>query len=172
MRKYYTGRAQYIEGCISRERMVLIMNYITKRLFAVAFVVSISLASIMPYTQAGQESVSSVEENVAQLLSTRKCPGCDLHGANLKGAQLENADLKGANLSGADLMNAELSGADLSNADLTNANLEASVLSNANLNGAKLDGARVINAGFISVRGLTPEQKDDLRKREAIVIDD
>lgn len=143
-----------------------------RKLSIAALIVLIGFLSVLTYTDAAQEDEGTVDENVAELLSTRKCPGCDLHGANLAGAQLENANMKGANLSGANLMNAYLTGADLSNADLTNANLEASVLSNANLSGAKLDGARVINAGFISVKGLTPEQKEDLRSREAIVIDD
>ncbi len=143
------------------------MNKVKVSLLAVVVCVSTGLSITMLSIQGSPVYGATVEENIEKLRSTNACPGCDLSSADLR-----NTNLEGANLSGANLMNAYLTGADLSNADLTNANLEASVLSNANLSGAKLDGARVINAGFISVKGLTPEQKEDLRSREAIVIDD
>lgn len=78
---------------------------------------------------------------LSQLLSTKKCPLCDLSGSglvmsNLAGADLSGADLSNANLSQANLINADLSGADLRGASLYGANL-----TNANLNGANLEGA-------------------------------
>lgn len=45
----------------------------------------------------------------------------DLHGANLRNANLHNANLRGAYLCDADLHNANLRGADLCNADLRGA---------------------------------------------------
>ena len=45
----------------------------------------------------------------------------DLHGANLRGADLRSADLHGADLRDADLLCAYLCGADLSDADLSDA---------------------------------------------------
>ena len=91
-----------------------------------------------------------------------KCPGADLHGADLRDAILEFADFSHANLNGADLRGAHLykallNGAqlntaklsyaylvraDLSSADLRNANLGGTRLSYADLSGADLRGAR------------------------------
>jgi uncharacterized protein YjbI with pentapeptide repeats len=42
-------------------------------------------------------------EHVRQLLETKRCPGCDLTGANLANIDLSEADLTGADLSGANL---------------------------------------------------------------------
>ncbi len=79
-------------------------------------------------------------DDVQQLLSTRKCPGCDLQNAQLVGVNLNRADLTGANLSGAflygttphgaALKGAKFAGADLGGADLRDAR-------DANLTGAK-----------------------------------
>ena len=49
-------------------------------------------------------------------------PGADLSGADLQDANLRNANLSGADMTDADLNNANLQDADLSGADLTNAN--------------------------------------------------
>ena len=72
----------------------------------------------------------------------------DLHGANLRGANLSTTDLSGANLiranlsgvdmSHANLFNAALEEADFSRADLSNANLSRANLRGANLSGADL----------------------------------
>jgi len=89
----------------------------------------------------------------------RSCPGCNLagidlagadliranlagavlRGADLSGANLKWANLKGADLAGADLKNAILTGADLAGADLTRADLTGAVLTRANLKGAVTD---------------------------------
>jgi uncharacterized protein YjbI with pentapeptide repeats len=86
----------------------------------------------------------------------RNCPGCDLHGANLKRADLRNANLAGANLTGANLHGAKLGGANLHAAQLPKANLNRADLSRANLAEAnlietqlyqaKLDGADLSRA--------------------------
>lgn len=81
----------------------------------------------------------AIAENIVhlqQLLSTKDCQNCQLHGAGLV-----HANLAGANLQGADLSRANLSQADLSNANLQGANLAGAVLQGANLNGANLSGA-------------------------------
>lgn len=75
----------------------------------------------------------------------------DLHGANLRGAQMEEmefpdsilsgAHLEGANLSDANLQGADLSGAHLQGADLSGAGLQKANLRRANLEGADLGGA-------------------------------
>lgn len=81
----------------------------------------------------------------------RNCPGCNLSGVDLNGAQLANANLEGANLSDADLTGANLrlanlTGADLSNARLIRANLPGASLIGANLTGADLSGSNLIRA--------------------------
>jgi len=80
---------------------------------------------------AVQTARASNPDQVNQLRSTKKCPGCDLG----------SADLSGANLSGADLSGANLEGSTLYKADLSHANLTDAVLNNANLKGANLRGA-------------------------------
>ena len=67
-------------------------------------------------------------EKVQQLLSTRKCQGCNLRDAdldkvNLNGVDLSNAILIDADWDKTNLSNANLSGADLTNADLGKTNL-------------------------------------------------
>lgn len=84
--------------------------------------------------------------------------GVDLHGLNLKQAELHdallrNTDLTGAklrksNLRNADLSGANLSGADLSFADLTGADLSSANLECACLKGVILESARAKNSDF------------------------
>jgi uncharacterized protein YjbI with pentapeptide repeats len=105
--------------------------------------------------------VESVSANVARLLQTNECIGCNLTGAvlkdanlqaaNLENANLQNADLEranlqqtnllGANLQGADLGKVNIAGANLENANLFDADLEKANLQGANLQGANLEGA-------------------------------
>jgi uncharacterized protein YjbI with pentapeptide repeats len=107
---------------------------------------------------ATEESVSG---NVARLLQTNECVGCNLAGAALKDTNLQAANLAGANLQGADLERAKLQktnlsranleGADLgktniSNANLANANLFDADLEKANLEGTNLAGANLQGA--------------------------
>ncbi|MCL6433212.1 MAG: pentapeptide repeat-containing protein [Leptolyngbyaceae cyanobacterium HOT.MB2.61] len=84
-------------------------------------------------------------EHTQRLLSTRKCPRCELSNAGLVFANLANAELSQANLAGANLSRANLQGADLRGANLTGASLYG-----ANLVGARLDGA---NLTAVDLRG-------------------
>jgi WD40 repeat protein len=77
---------------------------------------------------------------------TKKCPNCNLRGANLTGFGLENADLKGADLRGANLHGVVLDHADLSGANLQDADLGGAWLERANLQGANVDGANLEQA--------------------------
>jgi uncharacterized protein YjbI with pentapeptide repeats len=72
-------------------------------------------------------------DQVRQLLKTKKCPGCNLSGVDLRKAKLE-----GANLSGANLNLADLSGANLSHANLTKASMAFTRLHDTNLDNANL----------------------------------
>lgn len=92
-------------------------------------------------------------EHTQQLLSSRRCPFCDLSDAglvhaDLSGAQLRGADLRNANLSRANLSGADLSGADLSGASLNGANLSGADLSGAMLTGTDLRDAYLVNANL------------------------
>jgi uncharacterized protein YjbI with pentapeptide repeats len=99
-----------------------------------------------------------IQANVKQLLETRRCPKCQLKGADLSGKNLSNADLQNADLSSAklvftDLTSANLTranlnrtllfGANLKNANLKNANLSFACLSGAVFNNANLEGANL-----------------------------
>ncbi|MDO8127234.1 MAG: pentapeptide repeat-containing protein [Candidatus Brocadiales bacterium] len=147
------------------------MGHVKNSLSAAALVISIGIISMVLDTQTRYAYGATVKENIQTLLNTNSCPGCDLSGADLK-----NTDLTGANLNGATLRGADLSGCELENVDLRGANLEAANLSRADLNGAdmsgaSLNGAWVEGADFLGVRGLTPEQKQYLKKNGAIVPD-
>jgi uncharacterized protein YjbI with pentapeptide repeats len=83
-------------------------------------------------------------DQVQQLVTTRVCPGCDLHNATIIDKNLNRANLKGANLSGANLYkttlhNAQLKGANFAGAALFGADLTGAT--NANLAGAKTDAS-------------------------------
>lgn len=89
---------------------------------------------------------SAIAEDLAhvqQLLSTKKCSGCDLTSAGLVLARLPGADLSDANLAGANLSQANLTGA-----NLTGANLVGVSFAGANLAGADLTGANLVGADF------------------------
>ena len=83
----------------------------------------------------------------------------DLHGADLRGANLLWADLRGATLSAADLRGTDLSGIDLTYANLRNANLSGASLFDADLSGSDLSGANLLEAdlreGNLSETNLT-----------------
>jgi len=99
--------------------------------------------------------------DLATLLASGKCRGCDLRGADLRnrdlsGAQLEAADLRDAQLAGSSLVGAKLrsarltgvelhevrlTGADLRDADLTHLHIDRD-LEFVDLTGVLLEGAR------------------------------
>jgi uncharacterized protein YjbI with pentapeptide repeats len=126
-------------------------------------------------------------EATQQLVTTKKCQGCDLSGAglvyanltgaeinqanlsqvNLSRANLSGSNLSGSNLSGAVLFNANLSGANLSGADLSGADLRGARLSGANLQGAKLDGANFLGAVGLPSEVATAENLYSLGLAEA-----
>ncbi len=65
------------------------------------------------------------------------------------------------------MRNANLSGANMESANLWNANLAG-----ADLNGTILTDANVRGANFAGVVGLEPEQKEYLRKNDAVGVPD
>jgi uncharacterized protein YjbI with pentapeptide repeats len=66
------------------------------------------------------------------------CPGDNLSGVDLPGANLSFANLTGADLNGTDLSQAKLTDAKLTGADLLNANLSDGKLQQANLSNTTL----------------------------------
>jgi uncharacterized protein YjbI with pentapeptide repeats len=101
----------------------------------IALTLALSLPLNLPLLSHGEDL-----NHLQQLLSTRKCPQCDLSGSGLVQSNLAGAKLNGANLVGANLSQANLSGADLSGANLTGASLFGANLTGANLSGAILTG--------------------------------
>ncbi len=85
------------------------------------------------------------QDNTKNLISSKSCQQCDLHGAKLQYEDLTGARLQGANLTGARLDNADLTNADLTNANLTNAQLPDAVLAGATLVGVHGNGANFTN---------------------------
>ncbi len=91
-------------------------------------------------------SVAEDSANIARLKLTRKCPNCDLSGANMHRMNLPGADLSGANLS---------------RANLSGANLYRTTLSRANLSGANLSGAVLRRAWFCRTKMPDGELRND-----------
>ncbi len=96
-----------------------------------------------------EAGAQTVVEKIKTLLETHKCPGCDLHRAKLRSANLSGANLRDANLSGADLRDADLLGANLNGAHLSDADLSGAGLVDADLSGANLFLADLRRALFI-----------------------
>ncbi|CAK8719020.1 hypothetical protein KKHLCK_08190 [Candidatus Electrothrix laxa] len=96
-------------------------------------------------TAASAESLGSsnndIRKNFNRLVTTKKCPGC-----NLKGAVLTRMDLREADLQGADLSRAKLNLTNLSKANLKNTVLRGAALGGADFSGADLRGADLTNA--------------------------
>jgi hypothetical protein len=97
----------------------------------------------------GASSTGDAVKNLETLIRTKKCSNCNLVGADLGQAKLENADLRGANLRGARSSCARLNGADLSGADLRGFSASCALdVQGANLRGANLEGASLANANL------------------------
>jgi uncharacterized protein YjbI with pentapeptide repeats len=96
----------------------------------------------------GQIAQAADPAHLDQLRRTKKCPGCDLSYANLRGANLSGADLSGANLNVANLGGANLKGANLTGANLNLTNLTRTNLTGANLTQATLVFARLRHTIF------------------------
>lgn len=137
-------------------------------LLVVAVVVFVGCSSMDQGTETDSSYGSSISDNLSRFRSTNSCPGCDLRGVDLDSGFLGSANLSGADLAGANLRNAMLVEANLSGASLRDANLTGARLRGANLSGADLAGANVYGANFLGVKGLSPEQVDDLKKRGAV----
>lgn len=120
---------------------------------------------------AAQPGQASSEQALLQLLEHKRCPHCQLQGADLvhsqlqqaqlRGAQLQRANLSGALLDGADLRGANLSGTSLVGASLRGADLRGSILlgtdlRQANLNGAHLDSNGLQGSHWQGATGIDP----------------
>jgi uncharacterized protein YjbI with pentapeptide repeats len=147
------------------------MNYFRRSVLAAAFVISAGLAFAGVGVQMDPVYGASVDENKQQLLDTNKCPGCDLSGVDLRNTNLEGANLSGAILKGANLSGCELQNVDFRGANLEAANVKRSDFHGADMSGASLNGAWVQGADFLSVRGLTEEQRKYLKDNGAILRD-
>ena len=116
----------------------------------------------------------TAKENLAKLLATRICTGCDLSGLNFNRMDLSKVNLEGAdlsmstffltNLSYANLRNTTMSGAvfggaDLGDADLTGADLRGVSLDSAYLGGTKMTGEIVTTKPFEDI-GVDEVEKD------------
>ncbi len=81
-------------------------------------------------------------DDVARLLATRECAGCDFQDAQLIGKNFNTANLTGANFSGAFLYRTTLRKANLKGASFAGADLKGTDLTgatDANLAGAVTD---------------------------------
>lgn len=130
-----------------------------------AFLVSFQTFTLGVAGSALSAASPVAQKNLAKLVESRSCRGCDLAGLDfnrmdLSGVDLEEADLSSGqfyltNLTGANLQKAKLNGAIFGGADLGEADLRG-----ADLEGASLDGAYLGEAIFDSelIAG-TPSEK-------------
>ena len=87
------------------------------------------------------------------LISSKKCPYCNLADVNLSDLNLDNADLTNANLMDASVHNSSMKKANLSHTFLNGANLTNSNLSGATLLGASLNGDSNLNLAAATLTG-------------------
>jgi len=87
--------------------------------------------------------------DIAQLLETGICRGCDLSNANLSGEHLIGADLREADLTGTQLAYANLEGADLAGATLVNTDLTGAFLTNASLDNTTIQNVSLAGSTLI-----------------------
>lgn len=144
-----------------------------------------SFAAVLTFSLAGHVAAApsvTAKENLARLVSTNQCPGCDLSGLNFNRMDLSKANLEGAdlsmstffltNLSYANLKNTTLSGAvfggaDLGDADLTGADLRGVSLDSAYLGGTKMTG-EVVSTKPYEELGIDDIEKDVYIESQAI----
>ncbi len=94
--------------------------------------------------------------------------------ARMDGASIINsigykASFSEANLKNSAIVNSDLSYADLSGANLTGSDLSLTSLYKANLEGADLTGAHMMNTSFERVKGLTEEQRIEIKQNGGLV---
>ncbi|MEH1947273.1 MAG: pentapeptide repeat-containing protein [Nostoc sp.] len=81
-------------------------------------IVSALLLTFLSSCKNCEAKKTSNPAHVKQLLTTKKCPKCDLGGADLTNADLAGADLREAELTDAKLDGANLQGSDLRQAEM------------------------------------------------------
>ncbi len=86
----------------------------------------------------GESAIAADPVAIQQLIETNRCPGCDLHDADLRRLDLSGADLTGADLEGANFYYANLDGAQLQSTNLIDVNLAYASVRGANLDNADL----------------------------------
>jgi uncharacterized protein YjbI with pentapeptide repeats len=104
------------------------------------FWVGIALVAGLGFVQAARGAEPA---DVARLIQTGKCRGCNLKGADLSKANLRNAELEDANLQSADLTGANLQDADFDRANLQSAKLKGAIIDNTDFSSANLTGASI-----------------------------
>ena len=97
-----------------------------------------------------KNELNKILENHKLWLNDEGGECADLHGADLRYANLYNIDLRCANLRGADLNSADLRCANLRGADLRGTNLNSANLSGASLYNTNLRGASLYNTNLYS----------------------
>ena len=85
-------------------------------------------------------AIAADQQDLIQLLESRRCRDCQLSDVDLTHADLRDADLKEAQLQRANLNQARLDGADLSGSDLSFTSLQGASLRGADLRNSRLMG--------------------------------
>lgn len=109
--------------------------YSSRGAFAVGTVILSAVAGIWV---GGKGAIAADPTAIQQLIETNRCPGCDLHDADLRRLDLAGADLSGADLEGANFYYANLDGAQLQGANLIDVNFAYASVRGANLEAADL----------------------------------
>lgn len=112
----------------------------------------------------GPPAQAADANHVVQLLTTNRCPNCDLRGAdlaglNLHGAQLQDADLTGANLNLVNFSKADLRGAKLSWTSLVFTDFTNAILDDVNFVGARFQGGDQLGVARSLHRAILPNER-------------
>lgn len=133
---------------------------ILRLLLAASLAVGASLpvaAAAAPGRGGGAPAPASGQAALERLLTSGRCPDCQLQDADLVHAELRGVTLQGADLRRANLSGAVLTGANLQGADLRGASLQGARLENADLGRALLAGSD-LRLAHLEGTQLDPEQ--------------
>lgn len=101
------------------------------------------------------EATAQTPTPLQTLITTGKCTGCDLKGADLSSANFQNVILTGSDLTGADMSSSNFSGSDFTSANLSGVNMKGTNFTAADFTSAKLNIQDQLNADNLSSTNFT-----------------
>lgn len=102
-----------------------------------------------------REATAQTTTPLQTLITTGKCTGCDLKGADLSSANFQNVILTGSDLTGADMSSSNFSGSDFTSANLSGVNMNGTNFTAADFTNANLNIDNLFNTDKLSATNFT-----------------